>query len=409
MPRISAYRTYLLAQATDGFAWSMIVTLNMVYLVTVVDLDPFRLVLVGTTLEVAYFLFEIPTGVVADVYSRKWSVVIGFALVGLGFVIEGTFPIFEIVLISQVLFGVGATFTSGAYEAWIAAETQADRARDGTTLGEIYLRGQQANQVAAFVGIGAAVLLGRSDVSVPIVIGGSALVVLAAFLALFMPEVNFHRAPRASRHTWRDLWDSTRKGFDVIRGKRALWLVVIVMVIWGGAAEGFDRLWTIHLIENYDLPLLLGIGLVGWFGIIRAGGMIITIGGAELARRRLDTENDRSLALTMLVLTVLISGFIVLLAFAPGFIVGVVAVWAIFGARQILDPLVTTWVNRHSEERVRATVLSGVRQSESLGEIAIGPVMGWLATVRTITFALTSSALVLLATTPLWRKASRGG
>ena len=40
---------------------------------------PLQLVLVGTTLELACFLFEIPTGIVADLYSRRLSVVIGVA------------------------------------------------------------------------------------------------------------------------------------------------------------------------------------------------------------------------------------------------------------------------------------------------------------------------------------------
>lgn len=34
-------------------------------------------------------MFEIPTGVVADVYSRRLSTIIGYALMGLGFLVEG--------------------------------------------------------------------------------------------------------------------------------------------------------------------------------------------------------------------------------------------------------------------------------------------------------------------------------
>ena len=54
-------------------------------MVEVAGLDPLQMVLVGTVLELSVFLFEIPTGVVADVVSRKLSVVIGHAMMGLGF------------------------------------------------------------------------------------------------------------------------------------------------------------------------------------------------------------------------------------------------------------------------------------------------------------------------------------
>jgi len=43
------------------------------------DLSATQLLLLGTSMEVAMLLGEIPTGVVADVFSRKWSVVIGSA------------------------------------------------------------------------------------------------------------------------------------------------------------------------------------------------------------------------------------------------------------------------------------------------------------------------------------------
>src|SRR3982750_2494723 len=49
-----------------------------VYLVSELHLSPLQLVLMGTAMEGAVFLFEIPTGVVADTYSRRLSLVIGY-------------------------------------------------------------------------------------------------------------------------------------------------------------------------------------------------------------------------------------------------------------------------------------------------------------------------------------------
>ena len=63
----------------------MSTVLSIVYHLEVVQLDAFQLVLVGTVLETSCFLFEIPTGVVSDLYSRRRSVLIGMFLYGLGF------------------------------------------------------------------------------------------------------------------------------------------------------------------------------------------------------------------------------------------------------------------------------------------------------------------------------------
>ena len=67
----------------------MSTVLSIVYHLEVVQLDAFQLVLVGTVLETSCFLFEIPTGVVADLYSRRRSVLIGMFLYGLGFLMGG--------------------------------------------------------------------------------------------------------------------------------------------------------------------------------------------------------------------------------------------------------------------------------------------------------------------------------
>ena len=62
-------------------------------------LDPLQLVLVGTTLEATAFVCEIPTGVVADVYGRRLSVIIGLLLIAFGFLLEGLVPQFAAVLL----------------------------------------------------------------------------------------------------------------------------------------------------------------------------------------------------------------------------------------------------------------------------------------------------------------------
>jgi DHA3 family tetracycline resistance protein-like MFS transporter len=99
-------------------------------------MDPLQLVLTGTTLEVTVLIFEIPTGVLADVYSRRLSTILGVALIGGSLIIEGSFPLFAIVLLSQVIWGIGWTLISGAHDAWIADEIGADAAAGTTALPE---------------------------------------------------------------------------------------------------------------------------------------------------------------------------------------------------------------------------------------------------------------------------------
>ena len=119
MRKWDAFRVYLILSGVSSLAFAVMFTLNMIYEAEVVGLTPLQLVLVGTTLEIICFCFEIPTGLVADLYSRRLSVIIGFLLIGIGFLIEGTFPVFAAVLLKQGVWGFGATFTSGGAEGWL--------------------------------------------------------------------------------------------------------------------------------------------------------------------------------------------------------------------------------------------------------------------------------------------------
>src|SRR5512136_2735634 len=122
MKRLPAYPVYLMLSCAGAFLLSMIFVATSLYEVTVAKLNPLQLVLVGTTLEASIFLCEVPTGVVADIYSRRLSIIIGYFLIGAGFILEGSFPLFLTILLAQVLWGLGYTFTSGATEAWITDE-----------------------------------------------------------------------------------------------------------------------------------------------------------------------------------------------------------------------------------------------------------------------------------------------
>ena len=88
-----------------------------VYLVSVLHFSPLQLVLMGTAMEAAVFLCEVPTGVVADTYSRRLSLIVGYVGMGLAWMLVGVFSAAWAIIGLWALWGVSYTFTSGAYEA----------------------------------------------------------------------------------------------------------------------------------------------------------------------------------------------------------------------------------------------------------------------------------------------------
>ena len=92
--KLAPLTVFTVLEFSSALFFSLIFTVNMVYQVTVVEMSPLQLVLTGTILEATVFLFEIPTGVLADVRSRRLSIIIGYVLMSVGFLLEGSVPLF---------------------------------------------------------------------------------------------------------------------------------------------------------------------------------------------------------------------------------------------------------------------------------------------------------------------------
>ena len=398
---IDAFKLYLLLCGGQSFAMSMVFTVNLVYQVTQVGLNPLQLVLIGTCLELTAFIMEAPTGVVADVYSRRLSVIIGIALLGIGFIVEGSFPVFEALLLAQVIIGLGFTFVSGAESAWIADEIGVRRAAAA------YLRGSQASQICGFGGIFVSVAVASVSLQLAIVSAGVLLVGFAFLLPFIMPETGFTRTETAQRETWRTLVGQFRGGLRLIRGRRVLLLIMLATLINGAFSEGFDRLWTAHLLSQFALPPLGALHEIVWFGIISAVGMPLSLLTLELIRRRVDMNSDRQLSMTLFWTYAALIGSVLLFCLGDSFALALLGLWLAGALRQIQEPLIEAFTNRHAESETRATVLSIQSQADAFGQIAGGPAVGAIGLLSSVRLAISIAALLLLPILPLFRRAGQ--
>ena len=403
MKKWEAYKVYLILRGISALLFAMIFTYSSVYQVTVAQLSALQLVLVGTMLELTVFIFEVPTGVVADVYSRRLSVIIGYVLIGLGFVVEGAVPLFVTILLAQVLWGFGYTFTSGATEAWITDEI-GEKAAGGA-----FLRGGQAGQIGALAGIGIGMALAIVRVNLPIVVGGVLLMGLGAFLALVMPETGFQPLPKEQRSTRQNMVHTFRGGLGMVKRRPALKTILLVGLFFGLYSEGLDRLWVKHLIDDVSLPALGNVDPLIWFGVIRAVGMEVSTGSIEVVRRRVNMGSTVSMVRTLFAITSILVVSVIGFAWARGFVLALLAYWVVVAARSMIGPIYTAWVNQRLDSAVRATVISMSGQVDAIGQILGGPVIGLIGNLFSVQAAITVSGLLLTPVLGLYGRALRRG
>jgi DHA3 family tetracycline resistance protein-like MFS transporter len=389
LKKLNAYPVYLILEGSSSFLFALAFTFNLVYQTTVAGLSPLQLVLVGTTLESSVFLFEVPTGIVADVYSRRLSILIGVFLIGLGIALEGSFPLFITILLAQVLWGIGYTFTSGATQAWITDEIGEQAA------GPAFLRASQAGQVGGLLGIAVSMALANVRVNLPIVTSGLLFLLLGGFLLLFMPELGFKPTPREQRNTWQSIAQTFRGGLGMVRRRPALLTILAVGLFYGLYSEGFDRLWVKLILDNFSLPHLGELKPVIWFGIINASGLLLSMFATEITRRRLDTNSPSAITRGLLGLSAGLIAGLVTFALSGSFLVALLALWVIDVTRSVISPIYTTWVNQRLDSQVRATVISMSSQVDAIGQIAGGPALGLIGNMFSVRAAIGAAALLL--------------
>lgn len=398
--KLDAKKVYLFIEFTASALFAMMFVTMSLYEATVAGLTPLQLVLVGTALEVSAFVFEIPTGVVADVYSRRLSIIIGYFLMGIGFLVEGLFPAFLPILLAQVIWGLGYTFTSGATQAWISDEVGEEDAN------KLVLRANRVGLYASLLGMGMAVLIGSKSVGLPILFGGAGVVLIGLVLVVIMPETGFHPTPREDRNNWQHMAHTFKEGIKAVRARPRLMTILGIGLLYGLYSEGFDRLWVKHILDTFELPVLFGQTDVAFFGLLRAGSMVLSIFATRFVEKRIDTGSPLAIGRATLGITFGISAGLIGFALSPIFAVTIIAYWFISVLRNVVGPLYSTWVNQKLDPNTRATVLSMSSQVDAIGQMGGGPLAAAVAGTVSVIAAIITSGLLLLPALPLIGRAN---
>lgn len=385
------FQVYIYTRFLSQLIFTFIFTVNLLYHVQIVKLDPLQLVLVGTVLELTVFLFEIPTGVISDVKSRKLSVIIGYILIGIGFLIEGLFPYLLTVLIAQIVWGIGYTFTSGSQQAWIADEIGEERASLA------FIRGAKAGKLGQVIAIPLSILVGYFMINLPIIIGGLCMIGLAIYLIIFMKEDNFKPLNSLERtSTWKNMKGNMGKVILYSKVSYVMRLLFLIALFVGFYSEGFDRLWISHFFEVSNIAALTDEKLVVIMGGIQFIVVLFSFTALHFLNRSSIHQNLRQIYVALFIGSLLIITSLIGFAFST-YMISLLAFYLIIEVtRQVMYPLEDIWLNKIiPDSSTRATFFSVKGQVDAIGQIGGGPVIGFIASNFAIKTAIIVSAILL--------------
>ncbi len=370
-----------------------------VYLVRELHFSPLQLVLMGTAMEAAVFLCEVPTGVVADTYSRRLSLIIGYLGMGVAWAVVGLVSAPGLIIALWAVWGVSYTFTSGAEQAWITDEVGLE------SVGNVFLRGARYAQVGAVVGLFAQVGIGVVSLRAGVVAGGIFTILCGLGCLAFMPEHAFRRLPGEERGSALTAMKSTASaGARYAWAAPAILLLIGVELFLGASSEAFDRLKEAHFLRNVGLPG--EIDPVVWFGLLWLAGMVLNIAAIGSLIKRVDRGGRESVARYLFAFVALELVGMLVFALTGSVWVAVAGILVVFFARNMAGPLFDTWLNAQiTDSSVRATVISLTGQSNAVGQSAGGPVLGLIGNVWGISAALAAGAAAIAPALGLFARA----
>lgn len=314
---------------------------------------------------VGMFVFEIPTGVVADKFGRKTSLVLGSLLFGGGFTLFALTTSFPALALAELICALGMTLFSGADSALVYELSVAVGAE--SRAGERLSRYDAAGTLGMLLGFPAGSIFAGSGL-VPYV-DSLGLVFLATGVSILLSGVVVLFVPEPPRE--REKSSAIKAGIEgfrfIFRHPRLTRFSLNYAAI---SSLTFFMFWfyQVLLMENgFPVPLQ---GFVPAAFNLGATALLLF---SEPLRKRLGTAN------TLLVSSAVPGLLYLLVAFVPGLPAAFAAIFGITMLKLFRRPLLSALMNAEIDSSRRATVLSGVSMLERLLTTILYPAAGWLS------------------------------
>ncbi len=366
----------------EGVEWGFWLAITVWWIVEL-GLGPFELILMGTVLEASVLLAETPTGVVADLHSRKKSLMIAQVVMGVGFIWAVASTNYWLILPAQALFGVGWTFRSGADTAWVTDELKGIGAFDDDDIERLLIQKHRYGILVAIATLSLTIAVGTLwSVRWAAIAMGLLQIAMAGYFSQTMREDHF----TPGHEHGRGFVDTLRQGLSVVRTRPRLRALVLVIVTLDMGSEVFDRLGYKHFLDSagYEDDSLLALGVL--FLALAMMGLVVN----AIAGRALHRGYGVARLAVLLLLFAAVGGALA----AATSIVTVIAVGYMVqdSTREALWPVLEGWANRDAPTEVRATVHSLMGQTTAIGELIGGVTLGAVAEFTSIPFVLLISA-----------------
>jgi len=309
------------------------------------------------------FVLEVPTGVIADKFGRKYSVALGCLMTFFSFLIYGSFPYFSAFLVAEFLAAAGMALMSGASEALLYDSLKEEN--NESSFKNVFGRSFSVGQISAII---SAPLGGFIAVKY----GLNAPMLFTAFPALIASIILItakEPSQKYSKSEKKNYLDIARKGVSsFIHHKVLRSLAFNGILVYTG---------VYFLVWLYQ-PLLQSLGVaIIFFGFIRAlfslSGMVFNHDLQLIEKLFGSNKNFFNISAVLTTISLLS------IAVFPNVATVLIAIVLLGGLGQARFTALNSYMNNHIASEQRATTLSTISMLNRIVLIALNPLVGFMA------------------------------
>jgi MFS family permease len=248
--------SYFVYTALKGFGFGLFAAIWVIYLQQQRGLSLSEAALIDVTFFVAAALGEVPTGIVADRFGRKTSLLIGTALMCVSTLAWIFAPTLLLIMLAYICLGIGYTFLSGAEDALFYESVQ----RTGRIDAYTRLVGRVSATMLGALALGsvASGLLAAVDLSLPFVCAGLSYVLIFGIVLTFKEPRAEETAAEQARKPFGEI---LKQSLALMRARPALRYPMMYLALVPLAALILETLFIQPQAVALGVPIA-GVGVV---------------------------------------------------------------------------------------------------------------------------------------------------
>ena len=357
-----------------------------------------------SVLNFSQFAFEIPTGIVADKLSRKWSVFSGLVSFGISWLIILTTTNYPLQIFSFLGFGLGSALLSGADSALLYDSLKADgkEERFQKTLGN----GISLQLLTTVLGtILCGIIVERTGLSAPLW-ASCGTVFLTSIVTFLFKEPSFLQEARGEEKTKSIMEGVTsylihlKESFLFLGRSRELIALIFMNVAIIRIFTLIDRPFAQPYLSSFGYDP----GQISYFYAIFNGTAALFARYSDKVGKILGSSERRTISL------IGVLGIVSLIIMVNAWMgsVVVVAIVGINTMKGLFEPFIQDSLNRRISSEKRASCLSIAQMGHSFLGLFLGPLFGYFADVFSLgrsllIFGWTFAPLLLIGVIWSWK------